>query len=144
MSARNLLLALAVAALSSVACDENAGERACIMSPTTLESGLEIEDLECGEGRAAERGDVVTVGYSAALEDGAPLPPEDDYTFALGREHSIAGWDEGIRGMQVGGTRRLVIPPELAFGDGGVEGLVPPSATLVFEVELLDVSDARG
>ncbi len=144
MPRRFLIACLAIAA-PAVACTDNArlAERICVTEPLTTDSGLTIEDLECGRGRVVERGAVVTVRYSGALEDGAPLPPEDGFRFPLGEGQTIPGWEEGIPGMRVGGTRRLVIPPELAFGASGVADLVPPEETLSFEVEMLDASLPR-
>jgi FKBP-type peptidyl-prolyl cis-trans isomerase len=113
----------------------------CQTAPLTTDSGLTIEDLECGRGRVVERGDVVTVSFEGSVGGGSSLRARDRFTFALGAGQAISGWEEGIPGMRVGGTRRLVIPPELAFGRGGVEGLVPRGATLTFEIELLGASE---
>lgn len=108
----------------------------------TTSSGLRLRDVRCGTGAAAERGDRVTVHYRGALVTG----PEIDssrahggaFSFALGLGQVIAGWDEGIAGMRVGGERKLVVPPGLAFGDGRAHG-VPPHATLTFDIVLVDV-----
>lgn len=131
---------LVVVALAGACSPDGVG--ACQRSARATESGLVVRDLSCGRGRAVERGDVVTVAYSGSVRGGASLPGDDDFTFALGAGQVIAGWEEGIPGMRVGGTRTLVVPPELAFGSGGVRGLVPPDATLVFEVDVLDARDA--
>jgi FKBP-type peptidyl-prolyl cis-trans isomerase FkpA len=122
----------------TAACDD-AGAR-CATAPFTTSSGLVIEDLDCGRGDAAAPGDVVSVRYTGRLADAAPFDSSDGdlFTFPLGAGQVIAGWEEGLRGMREGGRRRLRIPPELAFGDGGVPGRVPPGAVVVYEVELVE------
>jgi FKBP-type peptidyl-prolyl cis-trans isomerase FkpA len=117
---------------------------------TTTASGLQYEDIAVGGGPAARAGQEVTVHYTGWLHE--PAAPQqrgrkfdsskdrnDPFRFDLGAGMVIAGWDEGVQGMQVGGTRVLVIPPQLGYGAGGAGGVIPPNATLVFEVELLDV-----
>lgn len=110
----------------------------------TTESGLIIDDLAIGEGAVAEAGQYVTVHYTGWLTDGAKFDSSKDrneaFAFWLGQRHVIAGWDEGVQGMQVGGVRRLTIPPQLGYGARGAGGVIPPNATLVFEVELLEIS----
>ncbi len=114
--------------------------------PTT-ETGLIIEDLVLGEGEAAAAGRQVTVHYTGWLvNDGAAgrkfdssKDRGDPFDFPLGAGHVIRGWDEGVQGMKVGGTRRLTIPPELGYGARGAGGVIPGNATLLFEVELLAV-----
>ena len=106
---------------------------------------LEIEDLMIGEGAEAVRGDQVTVHYTGWLLDGTKFDSSLDrgqpFTFKLGVGEVIEGWDRGVRGMQTGGIRKLTIPSELAYGDRAVGGgLIPANSTLVFEVELLDIS----
>ena len=111
-------------------------------------ASLSIEDLVVGQGDTASSGQHVTVHYTGWLHD--PAAPNqrgrkfdsskdrnDPFRFDLGRRMVIAGWDEGVQGMQEGGTRVLVIPPELGYGARGAGGVIPPNATLVFEVELL-------
>ena len=115
---------------------------------TTTASGLQYQDLVVGSGDAAARGAMVTVHYTGWLHD--PQAPDargrkfdsstdrrDPFRFELDGGMVIAGWDEGVQGMQVGGTRVLVIPPQLGYGARGAGGVIPPNATLVFEVELL-------
>jgi FKBP-type peptidyl-prolyl cis-trans isomerase FkpA len=116
----------------------------------TTPSGLHYEDTTIGSGAAAEAGTEVTVHYTGWLHD-ASAPGErgrkfdssrdrrDPFKFDLGAGMVIRGWDEGVQGMQVGGTRVLRIPPELGYGARGAGGVIPPHATLVFEVELLAV-----
>ena len=111
------------------------------MSQTTTASGLIIEDLVVGEGAEAAAGQHVTVHYTGWLTDGRKFDSSKDrndpFAFALGARHVIAGWDEGVQGMKIGGTRKLTIPSDLGYGARGAGGVIPPNATLVFEVELL-------
>lgn len=104
---------------------------------------LEIEDLVEGEGTEAQRGDEVTVHYTGWLLDGTKFDSSLDrgqpFRFQLGARRVIAGWEQGVSGMREGGKRKLTIPPELAYGSRGAGGVIPPNATLIFEVELLDV-----
>ena len=110
---------------------------------TTTPSGLIIEEITIGEGATASAGQQVTVHYTGWLTDGEKFDSskdrDDPFQFALGAGRVIQGWDEGVQGMKVGGTRKLTIPPALAYGKRGAGGVIPPDATLVFEVELLDV-----
>lgn len=115
--------------------------------PTTP-SGLQYDDLAVGEGSAARSGQTVTVHYTGWLTNDGATPGKkfdssldrgDPFTFNLGQGQVIAGWDEGVAGMKVGGKRKLVIPPDLGYGPWGAGGVIPPNATLVFEVELLKV-----
>jgi FKBP-type peptidyl-prolyl cis-trans isomerase FkpA len=113
------------------------------MSQTTPPSGLSIEEVTLGNGDAAVRGQTVSVHYTGWLTDGRKFDSSKDrdepFTFPLGAGHVIRGWDEGVQGMRVGGVRKLTIPPELGYGARGAGGVIPPNATLVFEVELLDI-----
>lgn len=108
----------------------------------TTDSGLVYEDLVIGQGNQAQVGDTVSVHYTGWLEDGTQFDSSVDrgtpFEFTLGARSVIQGWDEGVAGMRVGGKRRLVIPPELAYGATG-RGSIPPNATLIFEVELLEI-----
>ena len=104
---------------------------------------LKIEDLVIGSGAEAKPGDTVSVHYTGWLEDGtkfdSSLDRNQPFEFTLGQGQVIPGWEQGIQGMKVGGKRRLTIPPEMAYGKQGYGGVIPPNATLVFEVELLDI-----
>lgn len=104
---------------------------------------LEMTDETAGTGAVAEAGKRLTVHYVGTLQDGTKFDSSRDrdapFTFTLGAGHVIAGWEEGIKGMKVGGKRKLVIPPQMAYGERGAGGVIPPNATLVFEVELLKV-----
>ena len=108
---------------------------------TSTASGLRFKDEVQGSGMAAKSGDQVSVHYTGWLEDGTKFDSSRDrgqpFEFALGAGSVIRGWDEGVQGMHVGGRRRLVIPPELGYGNRAVGGVIPANATLVFEVELL-------
>ena len=109
----------------------------------TTESGLKYTDLVVGDGPSPEIGQAVTVHYTGWLEDGTKFDSSLDrgqpFTFAIGMGGVIAGWDEGVATMKVGGKRQLVIPSELGYGAQGAGGVIPPNATLIFEVELLSV-----
>jgi peptidylprolyl isomerase/FKBP-type peptidyl-prolyl cis-trans isomerase FkpA len=106
-------------------------------------SSLGIEDLVIGTGHAAASGQRVTVHYTGWLTNGSKFDSSKDrsepFAFSLGRGQVIKGWDQGVEGMKVGGKRKLTIPPELGYGARGAGGVIPPNATLVFEVELLGV-----
>ena len=114
------------------------------MAEQTTESGLIIEDQQLGEGDEAVAGKHVTVHYTGWLLDGdkfdSSLDRNQPFSFALGAGQVIRGWDEGVQGMQVGGKRRLTIPANLGYGAAGAGGVIPPNATLVFDVELLAVN----
>ncbi len=111
------------------------------MTQTTTESGLMYEEINVGTGEAAVAGKTVSVHYTGWLTNGTKFDSSKDrnepFQFPLGAGHVIRGWDEGVQGMQEGGTRVLVIPPALGYGSRGAGGAIPPDATLLFEVELL-------
>ena len=115
----------------------------------TTRSGLQYIDTTTGDGAQARKGQKVTVHYSGWLYNdeaqGAKFDSSKDrndpFVFSLGAGMVIRGWDEGVEGMKVGGARTLLIPSELGYGARGAGGLIPPHATLKFDVELLGVSD---
>ena len=115
----------------------------------TTSSGLQYVDLTVGNGDVAKAGNQVSVHYTGWLQNpdgskGRKFDSSKDrgqpFQFALGQGQVIKGWDEGVQGMKVGGVRELIIPPALGYGQGGAGGVIPPNATLIFEVELLGVS----
>lgn len=107
------------------------------------EATLQIEDIRVGTGAEAKAGQMVSVHYVGTLTDGKKFDASRDrgkpFDFPLGGGRVIKGWDQGVAGMKVGGLRKLTIPPELGYGKAGAGGVIPPNATLVFEVELLGV-----
>lgn len=110
---------------------------------TTTPSGLKYKDLVVGTGESPQTGKKVTVHYTGTLEDGTKFDSSrdrnDPFTFNIGVGQVIKGWDEGVATMKVGGRRELVIPAELGYGSRGAGGVIPPNATLIFDVELLGV-----
>ena len=113
----------------------------------TTATGLQYKDTVVGDGAEATKGQTVTVHYTGWLykdgEQGAKFDSSrdrnDPFDFPLGAGMVIKGWDEGVQGMKIGGKRSLIIPPELGYGARGAGGVIPPNATLLFEVELLGV-----
>jgi len=116
-----------------------AAEEAMVTTP----SGLQYVDLVIGSGREAHAGETAIVHYTGTLTDGKKFDSSKDrnspFSFRLGAGRVIKGWDEGVEGMKIGGIRKLVIPPQLGYGSRGAGAAVPPNATLIFEVELLDL-----
>ena len=107
-------------------------------------SGLEIEDQIIGDGAEATTGQTVEVHYTGWLTDGTKFDSSHDrnqtFSFKLGGGQVIAGWDQGVAGMKIGGSRKLTIPADLGYGERGAGGVIPPNATLVFKVELIGLS----
>ncbi|HTZ34987.1 MAG TPA: FKBP-type peptidyl-prolyl cis-trans isomerase [Stellaceae bacterium] len=143
MSFRFAAIAAALVVLTGLAGNAPAQES----KPVQLADGLQYTDTKPGDGAVAEKGLIVSVQYTGWLykngQRGAKFDSSLDrgkpITFKLGEGQVIKGWDEGITGMKVGGKRTLVIPPELAYGARGANGIIPPNATLTFDVELVSV-----
>ena len=110
---------------------------------TKTPTGLQIQDVKVGQGAEAKSGSTAVVHYTGWLTDGKKFDSSRDrgtpFDFQLGAGQVIAGWDQGVAGMKVGGQRKLVIPADLGYGAAGAPPVIPPGATLVFDVELLDV-----
>ena len=109
-----------------------------------MDNQLIIGELVVGEGAEAQDFNKVVVNYTGTLEDGSVFdsslkPGREPFTFTLGVGSVIKGWDQGVKGMKVGGKRKLTIPPELGYGAQGAGGVIPPNAILIFDVELLEV-----
>ena len=109
-----------------------------------MDNGLIIENIESGDGIEAQDYNKIVVNYTGKLEDGSIFDSSlkkgrDPFTFTLGVGSVIKGWDIGVKGMKVGGKRKLTIPSELGYGDKGAGSVIPPGATLIFEIDLLEV-----
>jgi len=119
------------------------GKTAAAKTVTTA-SGLKYVDVKVGSGASPVKGKQVKVHYTGTLENGKKFDSSVDrnepFTFVIGVGQVIAGWDEGVMGMKVGGKRKLIIPSKLGYGAAGAGGDIPPNATLLFDVELLDVA----
>lgn len=134
---------IVISLLALTGCGGNGSDEVvCDLQGVTLEEGLRVRDLECGTGTSAANGMSATVTYTASLEGDEPFDESDGaFSFRLGSGQVVTGWDQGLAGMRVGGTRELTVPPELAYGEAGFAPDVPPNATVIYEVELLEVSD---
>lgn len=132
-----------VGALALSSCGDGGGGDCESGSTTTTEEGLVVEEVECGDGEEAVMSSQAVVHYTGTLEDGSTFDSSQGgapFPFRVGAGDVIQGWDLGIEGMRVGGKRRLTIPPDLAYGDAGRAPVIPPGATLIFDVELVEVS----
>ena len=122
---------------------ENGSSDNNINKEIVMENGLKIEDVKLGTGAEAKEGNMITAHYTGTLLDGTKFDSSLDrgtpFSFQLGSGQVIAGWDQGVLGMKVGGKRKLTIPPDLAYGEQGIPGAIPSNATLIFEIELLSV-----
>jgi FKBP-type peptidyl-prolyl cis-trans isomerase len=131
--------------LAAIALTLAAGGAGCAKKRVTLPGGLVVEDVREGTGAAAAKGKLISVHYRGRFPDGKEFDNSYDrgqpIEFLLGSGKVIKGWDQGLEGMKVGGKRRLTIPPDLAYGARGTapDKLIPPNATLVFDVELVGV-----
>lgn len=138
-----LVLLVTVAGCGVVPSSGGTGASGQAGKEVTTSSGLKYTDVQVGTGAVAQAGKTVSVHYTGTLTDGKKFDSSLDrgqpITFPLGTGKVIKGWDEGIAGMKVGGKRRLVIPPDLGYGARGSAPVIPPNATLIFDVELMDV-----
>ena len=136
-------VAAALIALGMLVSSLTQGATMSEANATTTASGLRYEDVKVGTGETATAGKTVSVHYTGWLTDGKKFDSSKDrgkpFEFPLGGGRVIKGWDEGVQGMKVGGVRKLTIPASLGYGSRGAGGVIPPDATLVFEVELLGV-----
>jgi FKBP-type peptidyl-prolyl cis-trans isomerase FkpA len=135
-----ILLAVAVAGAGQTTKPGGAMDEKVVTTP----SGLKYVDLVVGTGPEAQKGQTVAVHYTGWLTDGKKFDSSVDrgqpFSFPLGGGRVIKGWDEGVAGMKVGGKRKLMIPPQLGYGERGTGGgLIPPNAELIFEVQLLEI-----
>jgi FKBP-type peptidyl-prolyl cis-trans isomerase FkpA len=140
-----LLLVFAVLALvSGRAQTDTSSPTKVTGKPKSTASGVQYWDITVGTGAKATNGKTVKVHYTGWLTNGKKFDSSVDrgqpFSFKLGAGQVIKGWDEGVAGMKVGGKRQLKIPPEAGYGARGAAGVIPPNATLIFDVELLDVS----
>ena len=139
------LLAATIPFLITACAKEKTEETAQGAPEVGTATGLKQQDLKVGDGPEAVSGKTVDVHYTGWLEDGtkfdSSLDRGEPFSFRLGAGQVIEGWDQGVAGMKVGGKRKLTIPPDLAYGQEGAGGVIPPGATLVFEVELLGVRE---
>lgn len=137
------MLALLFAAPVSAAQEAGKANPAAAKTVTTP-SGLKYIDQVVGKGASPVAGKQVKVHYTGTLENGkkfdSSVDRKEPFAFTIGVGQVIKGWDEGVMGMKVGGKRKLIIPPKLGYGASGAGGVIPPNATLLFDVELLDVA----
>ena len=115
----------------------------CSKEKQTMSNGLVIEDIKIGDGQEVEKFNIVTVNYTGLLEDGTKFdsslnPGRTPFRFTVGAGQVIQGWDQGLIGMKIGGTRKLTIPPELGYGSRD-NGPIPANSTLIFEIDLLGI-----
>lgn len=123
--------------------NQSTNSQAQSASPTPPVKELKIEDEKVGEGVEVKSGDTIVIHYTGTLENGQKFDSSLDrgqpFETQIGVGQVIKGWDQGVIGMKVGGKRKLTIPSDLAYGEQGIEGAIPPNATLIFELELLEI-----
>jgi peptidylprolyl isomerase len=136
----NPLLTQSIASTANVILAQNMDSE---KNMVTTDSGLQYEDLKVGDGASPQKGQTVVVHYTGTLEDGTKFDSSRDrgqpFSFKIGVGQVIKGWDEGVGSMKIGGERKLIIPSDLGYGSRGAGGVIPPNATLIFDVELLDI-----
>ena len=144
---KSLVAAIVMTALCSVsalASQEPVKAKAVAAKTVTTASGLKYVDVKVGNGASPVKGKQVKVHYTGTLENGkkfdSSVDRKEPFTFVIGVGQVIPGWDEGVMSMKVGGKRKLTIPSQLGYGSRGAGGDIPPNATLLFDVELLDVA----
>jgi peptidylprolyl isomerase len=135
-----LLVASAVVGVLAVTMDDVSAADEKVV---TTKSGLKYVELKVGDGAEAKEGSKVKVHYTGKLEDGkkfdSSLDRNEPFEVEIGKTSVIKGWTEGLQGMKAGGKRKLIIPPELGYGERGAGKVIPPNATLIFEIEMLEV-----
>lgn len=141
------LIARNISQNSTTASQQNANQNAQNSNSTSITyniQGMKVEILQQGSGVGAKSGDTVTVNYVGTLQDGTKFDSSIDrgqpFQFILGQNSVIQGWELGVVGMKVGEKRKLTIPPELAYGSQGAGGVIPPNATLNFEIDMLKIN----
>ena len=139
---RKLFLTIALFALTTLVLAQTGGPTKVTGKAKSTASGVQYWDITVGAGATAVAGKKVTVNYTGWLTNGKQFDSsigKQPFTFNLGAGQVIKGWDDGVAGMKVGGKRQLRIPPSLGYGSQGAAGVIPPNATLIFDVQLLDV-----
>jgi peptidylprolyl isomerase len=138
-----VMLITALSMATFVGAGEKSSGKTTAAQPVTTPSGLQYIDLVEGKGRQAEVGDTAIVHYTGWLTDGTKFDSSVDrkepFSFRVGAGQVIKGWDEGVGTMKIGGKRKLIVPSQLGYGSRGAGGVIPPNATLTFDVELLDL-----
>lgn len=138
-----LLLGLLLTACTPAASQDTSNTDSMTDQNTNSTAELQINDLVVGTGAEAKKGDTLVVHYTGTLEDGTKFDSSVDrgepFEFVIGQGYVIEGWEQGMLGMKVGGKRTLIIPSDMAYGDNGIPGAIPGGATLIFDVELIEI-----